>query len=465
MSTNVPVGNNRPVKGSAFSFEVELLSQANTKLIQTSVTLQAGDVVVYKDGVLDGNIDALPVEIGTSGVLTVTLSATETNANRITVKFSDQAGAQWCDFAVYIETDTLASVAAAGDQMALTDSAVDAVWDEILTAATHNVPTSAGRRLRQLATAVIHDGTAVSATTNTITFNADASSMDGAYDPALICIVGGTGVGQSRLVYQYAGSTKTATVDRDWKVVPDNTSEFIIFADAGREHVNEGLIRAATSTTVQLNALGSTQDDAYTGQILFLKSGTGADQARRVKDYDGTTQTVTVDTWDVTPDATTGYVMLPSGMLPDSDIADAVMSATVPNSHLAGSAGYALGRIGTARISVVSPITTTGDVTTYRGNDNTGSNAISWTKASGAVWPSDLSGWTIAVCVAGLTFTGSVVVATGSGQSVKVELDNADTLSILTANYTYWVWATKESEEDALLVTGPWNSLDTERPA
>jgi hypothetical protein len=34
------------------------------------------------------------------------------------------------------------------------------VWDEPLTGATHNVPTSAGRRVRQLGSIVVHDGVA-----------------------------------------------------------------------------------------------------------------------------------------------------------------------------------------------------------------------------------------------------------------------------------------------------------------
>lgn len=85
----------------------------------------------------------------------------------------------------------------------------DAVWDEILTGATHNVATSAGRRLRQLASTIVHSGTAQGAGTgnNQIQLDTGASSTNGAYDPGLVYIETGTGAGQTRLILQYNGST------------------------------------------------------------------------------------------------------------------------------------------------------------------------------------------------------------------------------------------------------------------
>ena len=190
----------------------------------------------------------------------------------------------------------------------------DAVWDEPLTGASHNVPTSAGRRLRDLSTSVITTGTTVSATTNTIELNGDAATTDGAYDPALISIVGGTGYGQTRLVLQYIGATKTAIVDRNWKTIPDNTSEYVISAHPGREHVNEGLAQAGTLNTITLNPLASSDDNAYVGQVVFLRSGTGEDQACKVQSYNGTTKVATLcKNWNVIPDNTSAYVMLPTG--------------------------------------------------------------------------------------------------------------------------------------------------------
>ena len=51
-------------------------------------------------------------------------------------------------------------------------------------------------------------------------------------------------------------------------------------------------------------------------------SGTGADQSRIVVAYNGTTKVATINNrnWDVTPDATSGYVMLPTQLADLSSI-------------------------------------------------------------------------------------------------------------------------------------------------
>lgn len=188
------------------------------------------------------------------------------------------------------------------------------VWDRILSAATHNIANSAGRRLRQIASSFIWDGTAQGpgANGNQIQLDTGASAVDGTYDPGLIVLVGGSGMGQSRLILQYAGSTRMVTVDRDWKVAPDVTTEFMIFADIGREHTNEGLAQNGTSDTITLNTLAPTGNTTILGQTVRIRSGTGADQDRVVISYNGSTKVATVDTdWETTPDGTSAYVLIP----------------------------------------------------------------------------------------------------------------------------------------------------------
>ena len=189
-----------------------------------------------------------------------------------------------------------------------------AVWDELLTGSTHNITNSAGKYLRTLSSQVVHTDTAQGPAVNgnQIELALAASAVDGAYDPSLIAIIDGTGVGQSRNILQYEGSTRIATVDRNWKVNPDSSSEYVIYANAGREHVNEGLAQAGGNSTMTLNALASSVDNVYVNQTLFLRSGTGEDQVKVVTAYDGTTKVATIDgVWATNPDSTTGYVMLP----------------------------------------------------------------------------------------------------------------------------------------------------------
>ena len=92
-------------------------------------------------------------------------------------------------------------------------------------------------------------------------------------------------------------------------------------------------------STITLNVLASSVDNVYVGQAIFIRSGTGDDQRKFVTAYDGTTKIATVHTpWDVIPDSTSGYVMLPqatgdyiTAALPElTGIADIPATPTIP---------------------------------------------------------------------------------------------------------------------------------------
>lgn len=206
----------------------------------------------------------------------------------------------------------------------------DLVWDELLTASIHNDPTSAGRRLRQASSPFIVEGTVVSATRNTVVLDSAGSSNDGAYDPALICILSGKGIGQARGIYEYKGSTKTAYVDRDWKDEPDGTSGYMIHGWAGREHVNEGKAQGGTSSTIILNSLASSVDGTYVGQQVFIRSGAGQDQVKTVTGYTGSSKVAVIEgTWYSNPDDTSVYCMQAHIVNTPSDIADATVAKVI----------------------------------------------------------------------------------------------------------------------------------------
>lgn len=116
MASTVP-----PVKGTAYTFEMSLISQADTDIFQTSVTLADGDVQVSKNGGAFANIGTLPSEIGTSGVLTVTLAAGEVD-DRNAVRFHDVAGDEWQDALVIIHT--------AGQSLDTMDGNIDSILDD-----------------------------------------------------------------------------------------------------------------------------------------------------------------------------------------------------------------------------------------------------------------------------------------------------------------------------------------------
>jgi len=80
--------------------------------------------------------------------------------------------------------------------------------------------------------------------------------------------------------------------------------------------------------SIILNERASDIDDAYKGQIVFIRSGTGQDQACKINSYNGTTkEAIITKTWGTAPDTTSAYVILPSGMFSEEYIARAVWNA------------------------------------------------------------------------------------------------------------------------------------------
>lgn len=99
---NIFNSSNPPIKNTAFTFDCVLFDTSGK--VKTSPTLAAGDVQVSKDGGAFANITDLPVQIGSTGVLKVSLTATEMNADRVAIKFHDAAGDEWADLLVTFST-------------------------------------------------------------------------------------------------------------------------------------------------------------------------------------------------------------------------------------------------------------------------------------------------------------------------------------------------------------------------
>lgn len=87
---------------------------------------------------------------------------------------------------------------------------------------------------------VLHGGTAAAGGASTITLAAGASAVDDTYNGMSIVITAGTGSGQSRVVSDYVGATKVATVSVAWVTPPDVTSVYSI-----RDKVEYSLISSA----------------------------------------------------------------------------------------------------------------------------------------------------------------------------------------------------------------------------
>lgn len=78
----------------------------------------------------------------------------------------------------------------------------------------------------------IRSNTAQAGAAGTITLDASASATDDFYNGSVLLLTGGTGVGQSRLIRDYVGATKVASIEPTWTTTPDNTSTFAILPQA-----------------------------------------------------------------------------------------------------------------------------------------------------------------------------------------------------------------------------------------
>lgn len=301
-----------PKKNTAFSFYVTLTSQADTDIFQVNPTLAIGDVKVSTDGGALNNITTLPVVTPAGGQqVLVSLSNTEMNGDVIGVLFSDPT-AEWQDLYIEILTDT----------QQLT-TIVDDVWDEVLTSGTHNVGYSAGQRLRYL---ILTGATAQAGDANRIRLAATESAVDNIFVENIISIVSGTGLGQTRLICDYDGTTKWATVDKAWFTNPAAGSVYEILPFSSILIADHGLAQAGAATTITLQTTASATNDTYIGSVVYISSGTGAGQARVITDYDGAGKIATVsNAWTTNPGVTSVYKILPVGrVIVDSIAAGAI---------------------------------------------------------------------------------------------------------------------------------------------
>jgi len=110
------------------------------------------------------------------------------------------------------------------------------------------------------------------------------------------------------------GAVQDASVNGSIEIVETNV------IGSGYYQLDNIDVEAATSTTLRFSGLGSglygslsTNDDFYNGSSIYIKSGTGSGQLRRITDYVGETKTVTVNTQFTTiPDQTSTAIISPT---------------------------------------------------------------------------------------------------------------------------------------------------------
>lgn len=97
---------NPPVKNEDFIIRVSLADMSTPGKFKSSPTIAAGDFKVDKDGGGLSNLSTLPsVDPSSTKLVKITLSATEMNADVVTIVCSDQTDPpEWADLVICIPT-------------------------------------------------------------------------------------------------------------------------------------------------------------------------------------------------------------------------------------------------------------------------------------------------------------------------------------------------------------------------
>lgn len=87
----------------------------------------------------------------------------------------------------------------------------------------------------------VNEGLAQGGTSTTITLNTAASSTDDIYIGQTVFLVGSTGQDQARIVTDYNGTTKVATVNKAWQTNPDSTTSYVMIPLPGNGDSTESI--------------------------------------------------------------------------------------------------------------------------------------------------------------------------------------------------------------------------------
>jgi hypothetical protein len=136
---------------------------------------------------------------------------------------------------------------------------------------------------------------------------------------------------------------------------------------------------------------------------------------------------------------------------PAARITNNLLTAAVPAAYTSGSVGVALGRIGTAQVTVTSPVTEDGEIVLIYGDDYRTVDGRALTFV-GTNWPT-LTGGSVSLRVQAssvVTISGTVTAAA----SCRVEVTSAQTISLGLGVWSYDLEATLTSGYTATLQQG-----------
>ena len=85
-------------------------------------------------------------------------------------------------------------------------------------------------------------------------------------------------------------------------------------ADTGLQSIRSNTAQTGAVNSITLDTGASASNNVYNGSLIRITAGTGADQIRIIRSYNGTTKVAdTTPDWTTTPDATSAFAILPIG--------------------------------------------------------------------------------------------------------------------------------------------------------
>lgn len=231
--------------------EIECRNQA-VNVIQAGGTAWGSGAItdgVFAAATYPKSLRTATAQAGASGSITLDSGASATNDLYVgcSIKIVSGTGAgQSRTIMLYVGSSKVAYV----DRVWATNPANDSVF-----------VINAGK----LTADINNVGIATAGGATTITLASTAVATNEYYDGAIVQIISGTGVGQSRIIGNYVGATRVATVTDAWGTNPDNTSVYMV---RGLGDVEVGINNDKTGY-----ALSASQTFNMTGNITGNVSG------------------------------------------------------------------------------------------------------------------------------------------------------------------------------------------------
>ena len=184
--------------------------------------------------------------------------------------------------------------------------------------------------------------------TSTIVLDASASAVDDFYN-GMVCIATIDGNVEARVISDYTGSSKTATVSPDWNVAPDNTDAFVIKLPEGAQ-LNQANVTVWNGTVVSTPATAGIPDVNVKNIDNDAASASGTvtfPNATLASTTNITAGTITTATNVTTVNGLAANVITAASMAADAsaEIADAVWDEAQADHVGAGSFGLTASEI------------------------------------------------------------------------------------------------------------------------